>query len=197
EMARFDETLGLDRIAATSEIEPALAVALADTVGRAHDQSAPVQGRSWLDSIEGIIERNTARFRDIDGLPGDAVNQLDALSHAELVAQLPLLEARANTGCVRRCHGDLHLGNIVLIDGKPIMFDAIEFDPVIATTDILYDLAFPLMDLIHFDQRAAANALFNTYLDAAGEAARNALVLFPLFFSMRAAIRAHVLFVIS
>ena len=82
------------------------------------------------------------------------------------VAWSPALDAFLRTA--RRC-------------GKPVMFDAIEFDPIIATTDILYDLAFPLMDLIHFDQRAAANALFNTYLDAAGEAARNALVLFPLF----------------
>jgi len=194
EMARFDETLGLDRVAATTELQPALAVELADTIRRAHDQSAPAQGRAWLDSIAGIIDRNTARFRNVHGLPGDAVDQLDALSHAALVAQGPLLEARADAGCVRRCHGDLHLGNIVLIDGKPVLFDAIEFDPNIATTDILYDLAFPLMDVIHFGQAAAANALFNRYMDTADEASRNALALLPLFLSMRAAIRAHVLF---
>jgi uncharacterized protein len=194
EMARFDETLGLDRVAATTELQPVLAGALADVIHRAHDQSAPAQGRSWLDSIAGIINRNTARFRTADRLPGDAVDRLDALSHAALAAQAPLLAARADTGCVRRCHGDLHLGNIVLIDGKPVMFDAIEFDPVIATTDILYDLAFPLMDLIHFGQAAAANGLFNRYLETADEASRNALPLFPLFLSIRAAIRAQVLF---
>ena len=53
---------------------------------------------------------------------------------------------------MRRCHGDLHLANIALVDGRPLLFDAIEFDPVIATTDVLYDLAFTLMDLIHFNQ---------------------------------------------
>jgi aminoglycoside phosphotransferase family enzyme/predicted kinase len=194
EMARFDETLGLDRVAASSEIQPTLAAALADTIHRAHDQSAPAQGRSWLDSIAGIIDRNTARFRNVGGLPGDAVDRLDALSHAALDAHLSLLEERADAGWVRRCHGDLHLGNIVLIEDRPVMFDAIEFDPVIATTDILYDLAFPLMDLIQFGQEAAANALFNRYLDTTDEAAREALSLLPLFLSMRAAIRAHVLF---
>ena len=56
--------------------------------------------------------------------------------------------ARRRTGLVRRGHGDLHLGNIVLIDGQPVLFDAIEFDPLIATGDVLYDLAFLLMDLI-------------------------------------------------
>jgi len=197
EMARFDETLGLDRIALTAEIRPELAIALADAIRRAHERSAPTPGRSWLDSIEGIINRNTARFRRVDRLPKDAVDRLDALSHAARVARAPLLAARADAGWVRRCHGDLHLGNIVLIDGKPVMFDAIEFDPVIATTDILYDLAFALMDLIHFGQAAAANALFNRYLDRADEAAHNAPSLFPLFLSMRAAIRAHVLFMKS
>jgi predicted kinase len=77
------------------------------------------------------------------------------------------------------------------------LFDAIEFDPVIATTDILYDLAFTLMDLIHFEQAAAANALFNRYLAGAGEEGLDGLRLLPLFLSIRAAIRAHVLFVKS
>jgi len=62
-----------------------------------------------------------------------------------------------------RCHGDAHLGNIVLIDDKPVLFDANEFDPVIATTDILYDLAFPIMDLLHFGLHAEANRLLNRY----------------------------------
>ena len=56
-----------------------------------------------------------------------------------------------------------------LVDGRPLLFDAIEFDPVIATTDVLYDLAFTLMDLVHFDQAAAANAVFNRYLAGAGD----------------------------
>ena len=76
------------------------------------------------------------------------------------------MQARASEGFVRRCHGDAHLGNIVLIDGKPVLFDAIEFDPVIATTDVLYDLAFPIMDFVHFGLKACANRLFNSYLQA-------------------------------
>jgi predicted kinase len=98
---------------------------------------------------------------------------------------------------VRRCHGDLHLANIAQVNGHPLLFDAIEFDPVIATTDILYDLAFTLMDLHHFDQGAAANTLFNRYLASALDENLDALGLLPLFLSMRAAIRAHVLFIKS
>jgi predicted kinase len=104
------------------------------------------------------------------------------------------MQTRAAAGFVRRCHGDAHLGNIVLIDGKPVLFDAIEFDPVIATTDILYDLAFPLMDLVHFGLPTCANRLFNFYLQDRWEGNAPALRLLPLFLSMRAAIRANVLF---
>src|SRR5581483_11048951 len=95
---------------------------------------------------------------------------------------------------VRRCHGDAHLGNIVLIDDKPVLFDAIEFDPVIATTDILYDLAFALMDLVHFNLSDAANRLFNRYVETSWHDCADGLRLLPLFLSMRAAIRSHVLF---
>ena len=64
---------------------------------------------------------------------------------------------------MRRCHGDLHLANIVLIEGRPVLFDAIEFDPEIASVDVLYDLAFAIMDFIRYDRHMAANVV-NGYL---------------------------------
>ena len=67
-------------------------------------------------------------------------------------------------GFVRRCHGDLHLANIVMWDGRPALYDAIEFDEAIATIDTLYDLAFLLMDLDRHNQRPAANIVLNRYL---------------------------------
>ena len=126
-----------------------------------------------------------------------AVGQLDAASRDAATTLQPLLRARASRGFVRRCHGDLHLANIALVDGRPLLFDAIEFDPVIATTDVLYDLAFTLMDLVHFNQPAAANEVFNRYLAGAGDEGLDGLRLLPLFLSVRAAIRAHVLFMKS
>jgi predicted kinase len=94
---------------------------------------------------------------------------------------------------VRRCHGDLHLANIVLIDGKPVLFDAIEFDPDIASVDVLYDLAFPLMDFIRYGRQAAANTLLNRYLGITADENLDTLAALPLFLSLRSAIRAHVL----
>ena len=93
---------------------------------------------------------------------------------------------------MRRCHGDLHLANIVLIDDRPVLFDAIEFDAQMATIDVLYDLAFPLMDLLRHDQPGAANIVLNRYLAATPGENLDALSALPLFMSIRAAIRAQV-----
>ena len=194
EMARFDETLGFERLAARDDISTPMAIALADAIVAAHEQQPPMTTTGWVASISGIIARNTDRFRSIEGIAAADIGRLDAMSEAALLARQHVLSGRTDDGFVRRCHGDLHLGNIVLIDGRPVLFDAIEFDPALATTDILYDLAFPLMDLIRYGRTAAANALFNRYMEQSADANRDALALLPLFLSMRAAIRANVLF---
>jgi predicted kinase len=105
----------------------------------------------------------------------------------------PLLAERGRLGRVRRGHGDLHLGNIALIDGRPVLFDAIEFDPLIAAGDVLYDLAFLLMDLCERGRPQAANIVFNRYLAETRRAEDlDGLAALPLFLSLRAAIRAKV-----
>jgi hypothetical protein len=94
---------------------------------------------------------------------------------------------------VRHCHGDLHLRNIVEIAGKPVLFDAIEFDDSLATIDVLYDLAFLLMDLGKRGLEAHANEVLNAYLDVEGSTGNLlGLAALPLFLSMRAMIRAKV-----
>lgn len=97
---------------------------------------------------------------------------------------------RRDGGFVRQCHGDLHLRNILLSDGRPILFDAIEFNEALASIDVMYDLAFLLMDLEHRDLRGLANVVINAYLDATAD--EGGVALLPLFLSVRAAVRAHV-----
>ena len=101
-----------------------------------------------------------------------------------------LLEARRAAGKVRRCHGDLHLRNICLVDGEPTLFDCLEFSEALASIDVLYDLAFLLMDLEHRGLTGLANRVLNRYLDRTGE--DHGLAAMPLFMSLRAGIRAHV-----
>ena len=128
-----------------------------------------------------------------DLFPPVEARGLTQASRDALAAVAPLLEARASGGYVRHCHGDLHLRNIVEIDGKPVLFDAIEFDDALATIDVLYDLAFLLMDLGKRGLSAHANEVLNAYLDAEASTGNLlGLAALPLFLSMRAMIRAKV-----
>jgi hypothetical protein len=120
----------------------------------------------------------------------DAVARLRELSDARLASLRDLLTRRRDGGLVRRCHGDLHLGNICLIDGRPVLFDAIEFNDAFAIIDTLYDAAFLVMDLDHLGARCLACQFLNRYLDSTGD--DEGLAALPLFLSLRAAIRAHV-----
>lgn len=194
EMARFDENKTLDHLARAGELSPELAEAVADIVYDSHRCAMKSDGSTWLASIAPIINRNNDKFREQASLASHTAEQLHKESHEQLTSVQNLLRERAAAGMVRRCHGDAHLGNIVLIDDKPVLFDAIEFDPVIATTDNLYDLAFPIMDLVYFGLKSAANRLFNRYLEKSWPENGDALRSLPLFLSIRAAIRANVLF---
>ena len=192
EMARFDEKQAFDHLAAAHAVPPDAADELAETMHASHARAPVADGAPWLASIGPIIDRNTQKFREQPALAAVDVDRLHELSHRHLRQHLPLMQRRAAAGLVRRCHGDAHLANIVMIDGKPVLFDAIEFDPVIATTDLLYDLAFPIMDFLHFGDAGAANRLFNRYLQRGWRDHGDALSLLPLFLSIRAAVRALV-----
>ena len=107
---------------------------------------------------------------------------------AELDRRGALLDARRDADFVRQCHGDLHLRNIVLLDGRPTLFDGVEFNDKISCTDVLYDLTFLLMHLWRRRLPRHANEVWNQYLTDTGDL--KGLPLLPLFLSCRAAVRA-------
>jgi len=194
EMRRFDETQTLDHLAEARRIDAALADALGRSVARAHTTASVNKTARFAEQLAEIIEQNDAELHAVPELfPTGAVNALMGATQRALNRLRPLLAAREAAGRVAHCHGDLHLGNIVLIDGRPMLFDAIEFDPVIATGDTLYDLAFLLMDLIERGLEPAANTVLNSYLSEMQHADNlDALAALPLFLSLRATIRAKV-----
>jgi hypothetical protein len=140
-----------------------------------------------------ILEHEAVFVKAADLFPPDAAQDLARRTRQAFDALRPLLRTRALGGYVRHCHGDLHLRNIVDITGAPVLFDALEFDDSLATIDVLYDLAFLLMDLGKRGLGAHANAVLNAYLDASGSSGNLlGLATLPLFLSLRAAIRAKV-----
>lgn len=194
EMRRFDENAMLSALADEGRIDAALAGALGRAVADSHAKAPVVDPAPWLAALPQYIEANDSELRERPDLfPPAEVDALTQASRAAWTRVRPLLEERGRNGLIRRGHGDLHLGNIVLIDGRPVLFDAIEFSPVIASGDVLYDLAFLLMDLVERGLNAAANIVLNRYLAQTQRAEDlDALAALPLFLPLRAAIRAKV-----
>ena len=193
-MRRFDETRTLDRLAEEGEIDLTLADHLGRNVAAAHVRAPTVDVAPWIAALESYIAQNDADFREHPDLFADTETAALALQSSAALSRIrPLLVARGELGLVRRGHGDLHLGNIALVDGRPVAFDALEFDPIVASGDVLYDLAFLLMDLVERKLQPAANIVLNRYLAETRRAEDlDALAALPFFMSMRAAIRAKV-----
>lgn len=193
-MRRFDGATQFDRLANSGGLTPALMRQLADQIAAIHDRATPTQAFADAPGYRRIYDNIIRDLRAFvaEGLPEPAVEAWASQALAALEAQSPLLERRRLDGRVRPGHGDLHLANICLVDGAVTLFDAIEFDPALSNIDVLYDLAFLLMDLWSRRMRREANLVFNRYLDLRDEG--DGLPALPLFLSLRAAIRAQVTF---
>lgn len=190
-MNRFPEEAELTHIARDTGIDDDLAERLGQSVARYHD-AAPVRDLDGTILIEEILDELARVLAPMTEFGVDARAFLDT-SRQAWEGSRDIMSARSQSGHVRRCHGDLHLRNIVMLGEVPTPFDALEFDERLGTCDTLYDLAFLLMDLDHLGMRQAANVVLNAYLaqDVLG-AEDYGLHLLPLYLSVRAAIRAMV-----
>jgi aminoglycoside phosphotransferase family enzyme/predicted kinase len=186
-MARVPAADFLDAVAARGALQPALQDAVADAVAAYHRALPVVAGVE--PPMRRIVLGNVPSALGA-GLPEAGVHAWRDAVLTELNAIAPLLAERAGTGFVRRAHGDLHLGNLCLWQGRPVPFDALEFDETLATIDLAYDLAFLLMDLDQRMDRAAANRVLNRYVARTGDVALVRTL--PAFLSIRAMVRAHV-----
>jgi Ser/Thr protein kinase RdoA (MazF antagonist) len=172
--------------------------ALGARIARYHDGLAPIRdgfGRpdDYRHSVAADIRQMREQGERLDPPTSEALAEK---MPAALEPFIDLVARRVAAGAIRRCHGDLHLRNIVLIDGSPVPFDAIEFSERIANIDVLYDLSFALMDLCERRLRPLANRLLNEWLwrvaELPGASHEEALALLPMFLSRRASIRAFV-----
>lgn len=191
-MRRFEESDLLEQQRRAGKLTPEMMRALAETIARFHAAAETRPEFGGAAGIAGILDENMSMLEGMASRVFDSslVDALGRLSWAELERLTGLLDRRRDAGRVRRCHGDLHLNNICLIDGRPTLFDAIEFSEDFASIDIFYDLAFLLMDLDRHGLRGLANTVLNRYLERTAD--YDGLAALPLFLSCRAAIRAHV-----
>jgi aminoglycoside phosphotransferase family enzyme/predicted kinase len=190
-MRRFDQRALFEDMRRSGGLTTALMRQAAETVATFHSKAEPILDYGGQAAIRAVIDGNVAILRSKVGRPfgAERVSEYGRQALDVLRRVAGLLEQRRRRGHVRRCHGDLHLNNICLLGGHPVLFDAIEFDDRFACIDVLYDLAFLLMDLDQHGLHPLANTVFNRYLEVSGQ--HQGLAALPLFMSCRAAIRAH------
>ncbi len=115
---------------------------------------------------------------------------LEGWTRREHAARGATWESRRASGLVRECHGDLHLGNIALVDDEVTLFDCIEFNERMRWIDVVSDIAFTVMDLQHRGRRDLAQRLLNAYLERTGD--YSGLAVLPYYLAYRAMVRAKV-----
>lgn len=190
EMRRFPDDALLSVVARRGALDGRLCSDLADRIAVYHEQAPITLDRPGIASLTRLIQGIHDALDDAGGgLDVAKIDTVIAGLRLEAARHAALIDRRAASGHVRHCHGDLHLANICLIDGAPTLFDALEFDADLATIDVLYDLAFLIMDLEHRGLRDLPAITLNRYLDRRDE--QGGLALMPLFTAMRAAIRAY------
>ena len=220
EMNRFDETATLDRVADRGPLDPALVDDLAVTVAHLRAHTPERSAEPWIDDLAAYLDQNAEAFAARPDLfPPARAAALDRRARARLADLRDLLRARGRLGFVRLGHGDLHCGNVAVVDGRGQPFDAVEFDDAVATGDLLYDAGFLVMDLADRGDRPSARRFLDrllfeaTRLEAAARLGRrphadaatiadtvaetlleqiDGLAALDLFLSMRAALRAKI-----
>jgi aminoglycoside phosphotransferase family enzyme/cytidylate kinase len=189
-MVRFDQTALLSQLCARHSVDGTLMSAIAGEIAAFHKEAERAPAVDFAEVTRAVVEENIRLLHAALSFDETAVNEFaTALRHCFQRA-LPRLSKRSHSGKIRRCHGDLHLNNIVVISNKPVLFDAIEFNDDYVFIDPIYDVSFLIMDLERIGQRQLAHVLFNRYFELLPD--DDGLALLPLYLSLRAAIRAHV-----
>jgi uncharacterized protein len=192
-MRCFEAGSLFDVLARTGRLTAPLIRELAGQIAAFHQKAEQRPEDGGAAALAAVIETNHCCLSEAveAGFDSKRIDELRGKSVERLGAVGALLDRRRAEGKVRRCHGDLHLRNVCLFEGKPTLFDCLEFSDELASVDVLYDLAFLLMDLEHRGLGDFANSTLNRYLDLTGE--DDGVAAMWLFLSSRAAIRAHVM----
>ncbi len=195
-MRRFDRSAELDRLVESDDVAAADMAAFGAALAARHD-TLPVDDQTAaceiVERTARTLQANVREARASLGavglkLPDDGVaGELDR----RFISSIGSLSQRALAGRVRECHGDLHLSNIVRLDGELVAFDCLEFDPALRWLDVADDVAFLLADLAGYGRRDLARAFLQGYLDASGDF--DLLEVVDLFAAHRALVRAKVL----
>lgn len=194
-MRRFSQDALMSRLAEVHSLPLETMDAVAQQVADFHAGAARASQDSEFAAPEAVffpVAENFDTLRPLISNPDSAaqLHQLEQWSRAQYALLHERLAERGAAGWVRECHGDMHLGNMALIDDAVVIFDGIEFNDRMRWTDVLGDVGFLAMDLDDRGLPAHANRFLNSYFERTGDYA--ALPLLNFYRVYRAMVRAKV-----
>jgi aminoglycoside phosphotransferase family enzyme/predicted kinase len=194
-MAQFAQRALLSQVAARGELDEAGVMALAGVIAAFHAAAGVAPPDSPFGTPQALYHPVAENFSQLRERLDDAalcrrLDALERLNRAFFEQHRAHFARRKAGGFIRDCHGDLHLNNIVLLDGVPLPFDCIEFNDNLRIIDLISELAFLLMDLDAHGRADLAALLLNRYLELGGD--YGALPLLPFYLGYRAMVRAKV-----
>lgn len=194
-MRRFPEGKLMGKLLARGKVTASHIDALAAVIFQFHSRIPAVAAAAPFGSAQSVRAAALQNFEQLAALLHDESDRaslaaLQAATEAELIAREDVFTSRRAQGFVRECHGDLHLGNIVLQGDTPVPFDCIEFNPALRWIDVMDEIAFTVMDLLQRGQAEFAWRLLNAYLEYGGDYAGLSVLRFYLAY--RATVRAKV-----
>jgi len=194
-MIQFSRTNELDRLVERGELTRSHIESLARMISTFHESSERAGPESIYGNGEQVIQPVEENFKQIrqrisDPESLEELEQVEKWSREQFQRLETLFERRKAEGYVRECHGDLHLANMAWIDGEPLVFDCIEFNPSLRWIDVLSEIAFLTMDLEERGCPELAYAFLNAYLELGGD--YPGLPVLNFYFSYRLMVRAKV-----
>ena len=194
-MRRFPDGALLSEIADAGGLTEGLVDKLALRVAAMHESAERAPDDAHVESSQRAVQPALDNFQEIAklGVEAGAFRRLEALRRWTQIEGQALCAAfarRRAQGFVRECHGDLHLGNIAVVDGEPLPFDAIEFNLRLRWGDVMGDVAFAMMDLLRHSQPRMAARFLNAYLERTGD--YEGLHVLRFYLVYRAMVRAKI-----
>ena len=197
-MRRFGADARLDQVAKAGRLSAEMIDRLAVAIATFHARCERAPERSAYGTAETVDGwaagtasqlRRLAAARPVPGR-GERIEALVRWIETERTRHGASISARRAGGFVRECHGDLHLANVAVVDGEPMPFDCIEFNPELRFIDVINDVAFTWMDLIDHRLDGLAARFLNRYLEETGD--YGGLPLLRFYAVYRALVRALV-----
>ncbi len=194
-MEQFPANARLDHVLQQQQLHPSHIDQLARDIARFHASIATAGGNAPWGEPEGIHEISMDNFTillqlTVDNKKTDAIKHIRQWSNNAFHRLMETMHKRKRNGCIRECHGDMHLGNMVLLNNRVIVFDCIEFNPSLYWIDVMSELAFLVMDLEQRGKPGLAFRFLNKQLEYSGD--YSGLVLLNYYRVYRAMVRAKV-----